>query len=340
MQLQTHREPLPPPDSGSSSQLPCVTLPGSVAESTEYTYRARVRLYITPALGHLPLTRLLPSHVSDLLDDLEAKGLSVETRRLTRAVLRRALRRAEQEGLVGRNVAAIAQGPRFELREGRTMTGEQARAFLASAQSAPEGRRRGPTATRSARLYPALLIALGLGLRRGEVLGLRWESIDLDADQPVLHVRQQLLRRPNGGGLALADLKTQRSRRSIALPATVANALRSHRALQARDQMLAGPDWLNGSGLVFTTPLGSPVDPRNFNTFVSKVSRDAGLGHWHPHELRHSAGSLLIAAGVPLQVVSEILGHSSTKVTSDIYIHLMDEAFSSAATAMDEVLVG
>jgi len=115
-------------------------------------------------------------------------------------------------------------------------------------------------------------------------------------------------------------------------------ALRAHRALQVKDRLVAGPDWADREGLVFTTPLGTPFDPRNFNTHVSKVANAAGLGHWHPHELRHSAGSLLVAAGVPLTVVSEVLGHSSIRVTNDVYIHLMDDAKVGAALAMEELL--
>lgn len=314
------------------------TLPGTVAEATEAAYENKVRLYIVPVLGHLPLTRLAPSHVTEMLRGMEQRGLSVETRRQARAVLGRALRYAEQEGLVGRNVARIAPGPRFERREGRSLTQGQAQAFLKAARSAPERRQTGPAPTRAARLYPALLIALALGLRRGEVLGLSWADVDLDADRPSLRVRKQLVRRPKGRGLGLTDLKTPKSRRVVILPLVVVDALRAHRVLQAKDRMLAGPEWQNEADLVFTTPIGTPIDPRNFNTHVEHVAKAAGLGSWHPHELRHSAGSLLVAAGVPLSVVSDMLGHSSIRITNDIYIHLMDEAKQSAADAMERVL--
>ena len=116
----------------------------------------------------------------------------------------------------------------------------------------------GPVATRWVRLHPALLVALGLGLRRGEVLGPSWVYLDFDAEQPVIRIRRQLIRRPEGSGLALTDLKTKKSRRTIVIPSTVAAALRGHRTVQAKDRTLAGPELANGDGLVFTTPLGTP----------------------------------------------------------------------------------
>ncbi len=95
--------------------------------------------------------------------------------------------------------------------------------------------------------------------------------------------------------------------------------------------------WANESNLVFTTPSGTPVDPRNFNRAVSRLAKAAGLGHWHPHELRHSAVSLLLAAGVPLQIVSEVVGHSSIRVTKDVYGHLEDRQRAAAADAMTQL---
>jgi integrase len=101
--------------------------------------------------------------------------------------------------------------------------------------------------------------------------------------------------------------------------------------------MKAGEAWDNELGLVFTTAVGTPVDPRGFNRTLSKVAKAAGLGHWHPHELRHSAISLLLAAGVPLEIVSEVVGHSSIRITKDIYGHLEERQRAVAAQAMESV---
>lgn len=316
------------------------SLPGTVAESTEAAYATRVRLYLLPAIGHVGLTKLTPAHVADLLSDMDARGLSPSTRQYTRAVLRRALRRAEQEGLVDRNVAAIAEGPRSNRQEGRTMTPEEARRFLAAA-STPilrDAATPGPKPNAAQRLNAAFVVSVGLGLRRGETLGLTWDAVELDEDPPVLRVRKQLLRRPNGLGLGLMDVKTMKSRRTVVLPTAVADALRTHRARQNAERLSAGAMWADQLGLVFTTPLGTPVDPRNFNDLVSDVAKRAGLGHWHPHELRHSAASILLAMDVPLEVVSEVLGHSSIRVTKDVYGHLLPGARAMAAEAMDRAL--
>lgn len=301
------------------------TLPGQVSEGTEDTYRRVVRLYLEPSLGHLKLRQLLPTHVDKLMKDMAGRGLSAHTCRLARSVLRRSLRVAEQHGIVSRNVAAIADGPRLRHEEARTLTIEQARVLLDQASKH--------------RLHAAVVVMLALGLRRGEALGLSWAHVDLESDPPVAHVRRQLQRMP-GRGQVLVDLKTSKSRRSVDLPEFVADALRAHRRRQAEERLKAGPGWQGGDDLVFTTPMGSPQDGRNLNRVLSQIATDAGLGHWHPHELRHSAISIMLAAGVPLDLVSEIAGHSSIRVTKDTYGHLLPGAKAVAATAMERVLAG
>lgn len=298
------------------------SVPGTVSEGTVDTYRRSIRLYLIPTIGTVPLVKLTPAHVSDLLREMEERGLAGETRRLARAVLRRALRRAEQEGLVVRNVAAIAEGPRIRRREGRTLTPEQARLLMIAA--------------RGDRLEAAYTVALSMGLRRGEVLGLRWRDVALDETPPTVIVQTQLLRTERG--LDLVEVKTARSRRRLHLPAPLVDDLRAHRERQTAERLMLGSEWRDEHGLVFTTPLGTPVDPRNFSRAVSQLCVRAGLGHWGTHELRHSCASLLLARGVPLEVVSETLGHSSIRVTKDVYGHLMAPARAQAAEAMQQTL--
>lgn len=298
------------------------SVPGTVSEGTVDTYRRSIRLYLVPAIGTVPLVKLTPAHVSDLLRAMEERGLAGETRRLARAVLRRALRRAEQEGLVVRNVAAIAEGPRIRRREGRTLSQGQARLLMIAAKGD--------------RLEAAYTVALSMGLRRGEVLGLRWRDVALDETPATLTVQTQLLR--TSRGLELTDVKTPKSRRRLHLPAPLVEDLKAHRERQGAERLLAGEEWRDRDGLVFTTPFGTPVDPRNFSRSVSQLCVGAGLGHWATHELRHSCASLLLARGVPLEVVSETLGHSSIRVTKDVYGHLMAPARAQAAEAMQHTL--
>lgn len=308
-------------------------LPGSVSASTAANYRTVVALYIRPHLGRKRLRTLQARDVTRMLRDLEAAGLAPNTRRLARSVLRRALRWAEAEGVVARNVAALADGVAVGTPEGRTFTVDQARAFL--------------THLEGHRLEAAFTVALALGLRRGELLGLAWSDIDLDATPPRLTVARSLKRlRPSGEAasqLVLDDTKTRQSRRTVHLPGPAASALRAHRRRQVGERLAAGDLWTEhplGADLVFRTEAGTAIDPDNFRNITYRVTIAAGVGRWSPHALRHSAASLLIAQGVPLKLVSETLGHSSIRVTADVYTHLMEPARTEVADAMTAALWG
>ena len=183
-----------------------------------------------------------------------------------------------------------------------------------------------------ARLGVAFALQLALGLRRGEVLGLRWEDVELD-EQPCVRVRRQLQRHV-GAGLALTELKTRQSRRDLDVPGPIVAQLRSWRATQAAERLSAGPDWRDRDGLVFTMPLGTPVDPDNYRHRFAEPTTAAGLGRWRTHELRHTAASILFGQDVPMKVISEILGHSSERVTSDTYVHTERVRRSRAAAVM------
>lgn len=302
-------------------------LPGSVAKGTEMNYRNIVNYYVRPRLGRKHLRTLTARDVTTMLRDMEAEGLSPNTRRLARSVLRRALRWAEAEGMVQRNVAALANGVKLGGEEGKALTAEQARTFLASIAGH--------------RLEAAYTVALSLGLRRGELLALAWEDVDLDGTPPRLTVRLALKRHDEG--LVLEEPKTRQSRRTVHLPASAVASLRRHKARQAEERLRAGELWEPlplGRDLLFRTELGTPVDPDNFRNITYRVTADAGIGRWSPHQLRHSAASLLLAQGVPLKVVSEVLGHSSIRVTADVYGHLIDDAKAEAADAIEAALWG
>ena len=328
-------------------------IPGTVAAATEEQYRNVVRLYVKPRLGRRTLRTLSPLDVTRMLRDMEQPtetrpdGYSANSRRLARSVLRRALRWAEIEGMVSRNVAALSNPVRVEQREGRTMTPEQARVFLDH--------------VRGDRLEALYVVALSLGLRVSERLALGWDDVNLeppDGGSPTLTVRRGL-KRLQGRGLVIDGVKTRTSRRTIHLPAVTAARLREHRVHQrAEREHFPGvwPDRPLGVDLIFRSAAGTALDPSNVWHYLSKATRHAGaeyddgertrikpgtgLGHWHPHELRHSAASLLLAEGVSLKVVSEMLGHSGINVTANIYAHVMAPARDDAAAAMDRALSG
>ena len=136
-----------------------------------------------------------------------------------------------------------------------------------------------------------------------------------------------------------ADTKTLKSRRAVNLPSPVIEALLENRELQEKERAELGAAWI-ATDFVFTTSIGTPIDPRNLYRELSQICERAGLGHRHPHELRHSAASLMLASGVKLQVVSEVLGHSSIRMTADVYGHILDPDRQQAAAAMSTVLWG
>ena len=297
-------------------------IPGTITTRTETMYERAVQSYINPSIGKVRLNKLAPSDVSRMLHDLEEKGYSPATRRMARATLRRALRMAQQDGILSRNVASIAEGPKLDHREGRSLTPDQARQFLLT--------------VRGHRHEAAYVIALSLGLRRGEILGLTWGDLERAEDAVVLQVRRQLVRDKHG--VHLVDLKTVGSRRTLHLSRPLVEIIERHRIRQEAEELVGGKHWHNDHDLIFTSNIGTPLDPEAFGRTVPKLCVEAGLGHWSIHELRHSCASLLIAMEVPLEVVSEQLGHASIRVTKDVYGHLMPRSRARAAEAMRTVL--
>jgi integrase len=307
----------------------------STSASTVRTYRSRVRLYVNPHLGDIPLRLLTPAHVARWLDALDRQGLAPATRQAAYSTLRRALTVAQQHGLVVRNVAAIADGPRKDDRSARSATLEEMRALREVGdvdEVALDGRRRsGPRP----RLAKAAVVLTGTGLRKGELLGLRWSDVTLDGDHPHLVVNQQV-QRVTGEGLVFGPTKGRRKRR-VPLAPFVVTALRDHHRVQAGDRLAAGPSWLD-MDLVFCTALGGPIDPRNFNTALNRLADRSGIGTMNPHALRHGAVSLLMAEEVPVEMVSEVAGHSSIRVTKDVYGHIAPARLDVASDAMERAL--
>jgi len=306
-------------------------VPGRVEQSTAADYADTVRLHLKPGLGSKILTKLSVSELNALWASKRKAGYSANSIRIMRTVLRSALHQAEREGLLVRNVAALSDPPRLSQSEGRSLTVAEARRLLDAASSD--------------RLEALYAITVTFGLRRGEALGLSWSDIDFDTG--LVHVRQQLRRERlpveeqqetgRKTQLVLRDLKTKKSRRTLNLTPALDGLLRSHRARQARERLAAGPEWAEWN-LVFTTQKGTPIDPDNFAHYSHRLCARADLGHWTPHELRHSAASIMLAQGAPLRVVSEVLGHASIAITKDIYGHLIGDEKREATEAITDVL--
>lgn len=285
------------------------SLSQDLAPATMTTYADVIRCYIAPNLGGILLVDLSPSHVEQMTAAVVASGKSIRTANIARAVLRRALRDAARDGLVLRNAAALSNAPRQPRREGRTLDLDQARALLAHVAGHP--------------LEAAFVVSLSTGLRRGELLGLRWADIDLDGG--YLTVRGQLRATPDG--LRIVDTKTIGAVRVLPLSGVAVDALRRH--LQASPGLPAA--------LVFHSASGVPVHPDSWRHHVYKATQKALGEPWSPHELRHSCASIMLASGADLKTVSATLGHSSIRVTADVYAHLM-RGDRTSANVMDQAL--
>ena len=296
-------------------------LPGTVSLRTEEIYANLVRLYISRSIGHIRLQKLQPADVTLMLAELNRRGISSSTRRMVRATLHRALRVAQYNGLLHRNVVALSIQPRSSFHEQRSMTRNQAIRFTTAAQNS--------------KLELALVLALSLGLRRGEILGIAWSDVQIIDGRAMLKVHQQLVR--DSSGLHLSELKTRRSNRKLLLSPRIVGIMLRHRNEQLVEEARFPPITAL-SGLVFTTTAGTPIDVSTLTKEVAAVSMDAGLGRWSPHELRHTCASLLLASEVSIDEVSHHLGHSSTAITSLFYSHSLIESKVRTARAMEQIL--
>ncbi len=296
---------------------------GRVRPQTFKRYRELCVKHIIPGVGDLLLERLTPQDVQAMLNAKTKEGLSPRTVNHIRAVLRNALHQALKWGAVARNVAELVDPPRIPEVERRTLNVDEAARFLEAVQTDP--------------LAAAHIAGLSLGMRIGEVLGLKWE--DIDFDRATVSVRRSLQR--DHGQLMLGELKTESSRRTLPMPTVAADALLAHRACQRQARVQPGPPW---QGLVFASEKGMPLEGTNVLRSLQRTLAAAGLPRIRFHDLRHSCASLLFAQGVEPKTVQTILGHSRIGTTLDVYTHIAasERAVSSvlrdAATTMNRLL--
>ena len=291
-----------------------------LAPKTVKSYRDIVRLHLAPELKRHELSKLSPQHVQTLLRKKEQAGLSPRSVGMIREVLRRALNVAIKMQMIERNAAALTEPPRKTQIERRVLTPDEAKRLLAQVEG-----------DRLAALYR---LALTLGMRQAEIIGLRWKDVDLDAR--VLRVRQSIQR--IGSDMHIKEPKTDRSRRTLALSDSLVDALKKHQDKQAFERKQAGKLWQE-SGLVFTSRTGTALDARNLTREFKAHLRAARLPEeTRFYDLRHAAASLLIAEGLPITAVSAMLGHALTSTTLNVYAHVLPGADRLTAEAMDRLL--
>lgn len=296
-----------------------------VRPRTWRSYDDLLRLYVRPALGTVPLSQLSPELIQRTYNDLLARGLAPRTVRYAHAVLSAALRQAVRRGKLARNPAELVDLPRAENREMQALSAEQAGRFLDAARGDP--------------WYPFFLLALTSGMRPAELLGLRWQDVNLEA--ATVSVQRVLVRTGGAGPWELAEPKTARSRRVIKLPASVTCTLRAHRTAQDETRRTAGPEWRD-HGLVFTGPYGAPPQYRNLiRRHFKPILAEAGLPQTlRLYDLRHSCATLLLEAGENPKVVAERLGHTSVALLLDVYSHVLPDMQQRAAERLDALLFG
>jgi len=282
---------------------------------------------INAALGKVKLARLTVAQVERFLEDAAAAGLSADTLRRLRWMLRLAIRRAERDGKAARNVAALAEVPAGSRRQSRSMNLEQIRALL------------GLKLTTWWRAY--LTCALMCGLRPGEMLGLRWEDVDFKAG--VIRVRKCLKALPGPvtgrRALVLETLKTERSKRTIRMPRQVAAVLLALRKEQAATRLKLGAAYdVRGVAIVFGDGAGAPKWPQDVRRDFQKLCGRAGIGTgWVPREQRHTFVSVLSDSGVDIERIADAVGHINSTVTKAVYRHQIADEVTSAATVMDSI---
>lgn len=282
-------------------------------------YAATIRKHLKPALGHVPVQALTPAMVQKFYADKLDAGLGGRTVQLCHLRLSQALALAEREGIVNRNACKATEPPTPRAKPGLTWTGEQARAFLSEAK-------------KDQTYWPLWLLALKTGLRRGELLGIRWGDLDLNAG--TLRVQQTVL--VLAGAPSIQQPKTDAGRRTVKLSADVVAALEKHR-LAWVERKLSAASWTD-LDLVFCTGEGKPLNPNNLYRAYNAIVARANVPRIRLHDMRHTHATLLLAAGTPIKAVSERLGHAKTSITLDTYAHVLPDMQDRAVEAIDAAL--
>ena len=292
----------------------------SLRATTWESYEVQIRKHLKPAIGGVRLHQLTTAHLQKLYNDKltagradgKQGGLSVKSVRYLHGVIYGALEQAKKEGLIIINPADSVKLPKLERPEVKFFDSEQVSTFLRAAQTTP--------------YFTAYYLELATGLRRGELLGLRWCDVDLEAK--TVSVNQGLVR--TKAGLVFQPPKTKQGKRTISIPVDVAGVLKFHQKRQENQQEEAGSAWVGkmvflnkdkpeDNDLVFTNAIGKPIDPRALTRHFERLLARAGLPKISFHGLRHTFATLSLQQGVDMRTTSENLGHFDPGFTLSVY---------------------
>ncbi len=291
----------------------------SVRPATYVQFRYVINKHLIPAFGRIILRKLTPEQIEKFYAKKLVEGLAPRTINIIHSALRKSLDHAVIRNLVSRNVAKLVTPPRVVRHEIQPLTEEQARHLIEVA--------------RGHRLEAMIMVAVVTGMRRGELMALRWSDVDLT--RGFIQVKRSV-GRLGGYGHVENEPKTKSSRRSIMLPDVIVNVLREHKVKQNEIRVVAGDKW-HEQGLVFPNILGGFLEGSNIFVWLRALAKDADLPPMRFHDLRHSAATILLVKGVHPKVVQELLGHSKIATTMDVYSHVMPSMQRDAMDKMNDV---
>jgi len=298
-----------------------VTVEQTLRFSTFSQYKQMTHQHIIPYLGNYRLRDLTPDQIQRMYNDMVKQGKGYRTIHLSHAILHRALVQAVKLGLLLRNPDDATIPPKPKRKEMQFLDEGQVQRLLITAERMED------------RFFALYYLAIATGMRLGEMLGLKWDDIDLE--QGILKVQRQLTRCKNG--YEFTTPKTKAGIRQINLGSKAIEVLQSHRQRLQAEKLIAGGSWKDHN-MVFPSTIGTPMNRCNLNKRYKNVLKKAGLPAIRFHDLRHTAASLMLNNGIPVIIVSKRLGHAQPSITLDVYGHLIPSKQQEAAILMDQLL--
>lgn len=299
-----------------------------LSEATVQYYREYIHWHLIPHIGHIKLTKLTHADIQAMYPKLRKHNKPTEplhpnSIRHVHSVLTSALNDAVEQGKIAHNPCRFVKQPREQKANYVFLSFEEASRFI--------------EVTRGSKYEAIMVMALATGMRQGELLALHWPDIDME--QKIVHVARSLaIRNPDGIGYQQKEKepKSAASRRTVIIPPFALDVLRKHRVKQ-KEQRLATAQWAD-LDLVFPNDHGNYMRAAMLSKHIKRLLEQAGLPDMRFHDLRHSAASILLAMGVPIKVVQEILGHSSPRITLEVYGHVSAGMQAEAAEKINKAL--
>ncbi|QIZ07625.1 site-specific integrase [Priestia megaterium] len=297
----------------------------NTAKRTYENYQYMINLHLKPVLGHINISKLQPSHLQEYYAQklsngkIDEGGLSAQSVKHHHRLIFKALKDAVKWQLIVRNVAEAVTPPKTRKVEMQTWDNEQVKVFLEVSKDSP--------------YYQIFLTAINTGMRRGEVLGLRWQDIDFDNN--MIYVRQSL-QEVKKEGLTFKEPKSGKSR-SISITPSLTKEFKKIYKLQLEHKLLLGQGY-HDLDLVFAQKNGKPIQPTEMARNYRKMVDKSGLPYIRFHDLRHTHATLLLQQGVHPKVVSERLGHSTIGITMDTYTHVLPNMQKEAALLLEQLI--